>query len=136
MSKAKTRGKVLRAAYKRLEKGWIKRKWWYRNPQTGVTEVCLEGALFGHCNLEEHQMTPAQRGARDLVAEIIQEQFPDRRWSGIPGFNDNQETTKDDVLKVVKLAIIRDETEELLDLYLDDEEIEDLLPAKGEASGS
>jgi hypothetical protein len=124
MSKAKTANKVLRTALKRIQKGWTKGEWYTRD-KDGNSFVCLEGALFGFCSLELNQMTDAQLKARELVIGVINERS---NYCSIPTFNDAPETELDDVIEVIKLAIIRDETGyDPEDDYLDDEEIESLL---------
>ena len=112
MSRANNPIKVLRTALKRIDKGWRKGAWGQKNAD-GSMEVCLEGAIYGFCNLG-HMATPAQKQALSVVQEILKEKFPERYpYSGeycIPSFNDHEDTTKDEVKEVVKLAIIRLET--------------------------
>lgn len=123
MSRANNPIKVLQTALGRVEKGWTQGQWVRRDGD--VVEVCLEGAIYGYC--EAKHVTAAQAKAIEVVREIIQEYFPTRQNRGqwventdelpphlvIPHFNDHSETAKDEVLKVIKLAIIRLETEEL-----------------------
>jgi len=109
MSNAKTPVKVLKVGLNRLHKGWTKMKWSNRNKQTGVTEVCIEGAIFGY---KEDTKNPACLMAKDLVLQVIKEQYPHHK--SIPSFNDAPETTMGDVEKVMKTAIIRAETGGLL----------------------
>lgn len=131
MSKAKTPLKVLRVALKRLEKGWTKGSW--VNHQGNVVYVCLEGAIYGYCNENDHQATEAQLGAIRVVKEIIFERYAHRMphivgaaWQiSIPNFNDARETIEEEVIEVVKLAIIRLETEELEKQLVED--VEELL---------
>ncbi len=110
MSNAKTPVKVLKVGLNRLHKGWAKKKWSNRNKQTGVTEVCIEGALFGY---KDATKNPACLMARDLVLQVIKEQHLGK-YRSIPSFNDAPETTMEDVEKVMKTAIIRAETGGLL----------------------
>ena len=117
MSNANKPTKVLRVAYRRLEKAWTKSKWVHRNKQTGVTEVCIEGAIFGFKDAQGNT-NPACVMARDLVLEIIQEKYKDEygrpKYRSVPSFNDAEETTHEMVLEVTKLALIRAETGGLL----------------------
>lgn len=109
MSKGNSAVKVLRTALKRVQKGWTQHVWYRKDPETGQTFVCLEGALYGYCSLQDHQLTPAMREARDFVIEIIKERY-DGRFDGIPAFNDNPKRTQEEVEEVTKLALIRAET--------------------------
>ena len=117
MSNANKPTKVLRVAYRRLEKAWTKSKWANRNKQTGVTEVCIEGAIFGFKD-EKGVVNPACFMARDLVLEIIKEKYKDERgnpkYHSIPHFNDAPAVTHEMILEVTKLALIRAETGGLL----------------------
>ena len=54
MSKAKTVTKVLKTAYKRIEKGWTTGTW-HRRDDDGNNFVCLEGAIFGFCTEPQTQ---------------------------------------------------------------------------------
>ncbi len=110
MSNAKTPVKVLKVGLNRLHKGWTKMKWSQKNKQTGVTMVCIEGAIFGY---KSDTTNPACTMAKDLVLQVIKEQHPGKYMS-IPSFNDAPETTMEDVEKVMKTAIIRAETGGLL----------------------
>ena len=78
---------------------------------------CLQGALY-----EAHGLVPRcddQPGVAlrdDLAAdvravnEVIQEQYPDRFGAvGISRFNDHQETTVDDVVRVLEKAAVRND---------------------------
>lgn len=122
MSKAGTPIKVLRTALKRVEKGWTKDHWSYK-ADDGNYYVCLEGALFGYCDSNKHGLTDAQKDARDVVLKIINERYG--YYSDIPAFNDARERTKEEVLEVVKLAIIRLETTG--DGEMDEDDFADLL---------
>jgi hypothetical protein len=136
MSKGNSAIKVLRTADKRIDKGWIQHEWSFRDPTTGQMFVCLEGALFGYCNATKHGLTEAQVRARDLVLEIIKERYGDA-FISIPSFNDWPERTKEEIREVIKLAIIREETEELIreeaglsdevDKIMEDEDFDDLM---------
>lgn len=108
---------------KRVTKGWTKNHWHWYDPTTDTNKVCLEGALFGYCESNKHELSKAQIEARDVVLKIVKERhgFPT-----IPEFNDAGDTTKDEVLEVLKLAIIRLETGGDED-GLDDEDVDDLL---------
>lgn len=110
MSNANKPDKVLRVALRRLQKGWTKKHWSKKNQQTGVTEVCIEGAIFGFKN---DTKSPACKMARDIVMEIINEKYPDQ-YRTIPDFNDDKDTTQEMVETVVKSALIRAETGGLL----------------------
>lgn len=109
MSKGNSAVKVLRTALKRVQKGWTQHVWYRKDPETGQTYVCLEGALFGYCSLQEHQLTPAMREARDFVVEVIKDRY-EGRFDGIPAFNDRPGRTQEEVEEVTKLALIRAET--------------------------
>lgn len=144
MSKGNSAIKVVRTALKRVQKGWRKSAWSERNPDTGIFEVCMEGALFGYCNLHETQLTPAQLKARDTVWEIIRERFSERVISRIyedptdeekekvlaepriPTFNDAPDTVFEEVEEIFKLALIRLETEDLMKDYLDEDELDEV----------
>ena len=122
MSAAKTPVKVLRTALNRIRKGWTKGHWSQKNNDGGMS-VCLEGALFGYC---DSPLTQAQRDATSVVHQILKERFPERSITPegrvvIPSFNDNPETTKDEVMEVLKLAIIRIETSDSLEEALADD---------------
>ena len=123
MSKANNPIKVLKTAIKRINKGWDKGNWVYYDKKTGKASVCLEGAIYGYCTGQN--ATEAQKKAIRVVEEIIGERtgssMPD-----IPSFNDAPLTTKDDILEVCKLAIIRLETGGALV----DDPVEELIPAK------
>ena len=134
MSKAKTVTKVLKTAYKRIEKGWTTGTW-HRRDDDGNNFVCLEGAIFGFCT---DPQTQQQRDALALVEQIIIERHPvfSEYDSGAGrNFNDTA-ATQDEMLEVVKLAIIRSETggpiddDEFIEFDPDGEELKDLLPAK------
>lgn len=123
MSKASSPIKVLRTALKRVDKGWRKGTWMHRNQATGEVFVCLEGAVYGYCDQNQHQTTEAQRSAIRVLREIIKEKYG---FDDIPTFNDADERTQDEVKEVIKLGIIRLETDEMMD----DEDFEDLLEHK------
>lgn len=107
MSKSSTPIKVLRTALKRVQKGWTKNQWHRHDPETGQNFVCMEGAVYGYCEPAKHQTTPAQRTAIKVLKEIIKEKYGIEE---IPSFNDADGRTKDEVLEVIKLGIIRLET--------------------------
>lgn len=111
MSNAKSPVKVLRVAFRRIQKGWTKGKWSKRNKQTGVTEICIEGAIYGFTMRNDKK--PACALACNIVMEIINEQYPGRFLS-IPDFNDDPDTTQLMAENVVKMALIRAETGGLL----------------------
>lgn len=123
MSKANAPIKVLRTALKRINKGWTKGEWSYRD-RDGNVFVCMEGALFGYCDSKKHGLTEAQEQAAAVVLDIIKERYPG--CHNIPTFNDADERTLDEVQEVIKLAIIRFETGDPTD-GLPDEEIDSLL---------
>ncbi len=154
MSKSKNPIKVLKTAYNRLEKGWEKGDWHYRDSD-GNNYVCIEGALYGFCT---EPKTEAQRIAGKTVEQIIMEmheageiklkvepRYYERIKSEkdlnpgktglIPHFNDRIAETVDEILRVVKLAIIRLETggpiedNEFIE-FDPDEDLVDLLPKK------
>ncbi len=110
MSNAKTPTKVLKVGLNRLHKGWTKMKWSQTDKQTGVTKVCLEGAIFGY---KSDTTNPACVMARDIVMQVIKEQHHGK-YISVQRFNDAPETTMEDVEKVMKTAIIRAETGGLL----------------------
>lgn len=135
MSKASSPIKVLRTALKRVEKGWTQDTW-HEFGVDGKHYVCLEGAIYGYCRPGEHEVTQAQREADEVVLAIIGEKYG---FTSIPTFNDfkgrvrlserayimkQNRTTVEEVMEVIKLAIIRLET---TPDGLDDEDIDDLL---------
>lgn len=125
MSKANSAIKVLQTGIKRVAKGWTQGDWKCQGPD-GKWYVCMEGALFGYCSADVHGLTAAQDEARDVCLQIIAERYPEH--NSIPGFNDDPERTKDEVLEVMKLALIRLETGGGDDEnYLDDEDVDSLL---------
>jgi hypothetical protein len=123
MSKANSPVKVLRTALKRLQKGYTKGSWATQNADGGMS-VCMEGAIYGYCT---QPATQVQKDAISVVHKILSERHPDRsidKYSGdvvIPMFNDHPDTTEDEVLEIVKLAIIRLETSDSLEEALADE---------------
>lgn len=123
MSKANSPIKVLRTALKRVQKGWTKSTWHYYNPSDGTNYVCLEGAIYGYCPEEKHNTTPEQRQAINVVREIVREEYG---YETIPTFNDAMATTKENVMEVIKLGIVRLETGG----EIDDKEFDDLLEWK------
>lgn len=111
MSKANSPAKVLRVAFRRIQRGWIKGTWALVNKKPkGVTPVCIEGAIFGFSNQSPNG---ACLVAKDLVMQIINEKYP-RQFLDIPEFNDDPNTTHEMAMEVVKLALIRAETGGLL----------------------
>ena len=156
MSKANSPIKVLKTAIKRLNKGWVKSQWSDHNPDTGVTSVCLEGAIFRFC---QHAKTPQQKEALQACEQIILERWvndefkieatsPERNETAkkaalesggrgvVPLYNDRVAQTSDEMVEICKLAIIRLETggpiedDEFIEFDPDSEELEDLLPKK------
>lgn len=123
MSKGNSALKVLRTALKRVDKGWTKGVWSDKG-NDGVQYVCLEGALFGYCDSHRNGLglTDAQEKAREVVLKIIRERH--NQWS-IPSFNDAPERTKEEIQEVIKLSIIRLETDG--DGEMEDEDVADLL---------
>jgi hypothetical protein len=73
-----------------------------------TTFVCLEGALFGYCDEGKHELTDAQKKAREIVLSVVKDRYPSYR--SIPEFNDDAMRTKEEVMEVLKLSIIRVET--------------------------
>jgi hypothetical protein len=136
MSRANSVAKVLRTALKRVQKGWTKGSW-HNYDDDGNHTVCLEGALFGYCQQPVNGYTKAQIEARDLVLSVIKDRFGDRKIGAygeisIPDFNDHPETVLEEVMEVIKLAIIRDETGyDPEDDYIDLDEVDELFPKKG-----
>jgi hypothetical protein len=119
MSNAKTPAKVLRVAFRRIQRGWVQSAWSNLNKQTGVTEVCIEGAIYGFTM--RNDKNPACKMACDLILEVIKEKHqpmlfgrPVGQFSSIPHFNDDPNTTQAMVEDVVKTALIRAETGGLL----------------------
>ncbi len=114
MSNANKPAKVLRTAFRRIQKGWVQRNWSNRNKQTGVTEVCIEGAIFGYKNDSQN---PACMMAKNIVMQVINEKHKTHageRYLSIPQFNDDPRTTKVMVEDVMKTALVRAETGGLL----------------------
>jgi hypothetical protein len=115
MSNANKPAKVLRVAFRRIQKGWVKSTWSNRNKQIGVTEVCIEGAIYGFTM--SNDKNPACKLACDIVLEVIQEKYKPEdglKYMSIPHFNDDENTTQAMVEDVVKTALIRAETGGLL----------------------
>ena len=70
---------------------------------------CLQGALY-----ESHGCQPAAALTRELrddvrvVNEVIEAEYPDRYGAvGISRFNDHEDTTLDDVVRVLEKAALR-----------------------------
>lgn len=116
MSKANSPIKVLRTALKRVQKGWTKHHWVWKD-DNGKVYVCLEGGVYGYCNAHKHDTTEEQRTAIAVLRQIINEKYG---IADIPVFNDKPERTQEEVEEVIKLGIIRLET-------MDDDDFEDLL---------
>jgi hypothetical protein len=107
MSKGNNPIKVLKTALKRVEKGWTQGMWLWRDSNGGA-QVCLEGAIYGFCDKTKHSVTDAQLEAVNAVEAILFERTGERAGNtSLAVFNDSCETTKEDVLDVIKLAIIR-----------------------------
>ena len=156
MSKANSPIKVLKTAIKRLNKGWTTGEWSKHDPETGVTSVCLEGAIFGFCmNAKTPQQTEALQACEEIILERwVNDEF--RRYEDspadekmaryaavnnkgrgvVPMFNDHIAKSSDELVEVCKLAIIRLETggpigdDEFIEFDPDGEELTDLLPKK------
>lgn len=111
MSKSNKPTKVLRVALRRIQNGWTKGRWSNRNKQTGVTEVCIEGAIFGFVDSRGNN-NPACGMASAIVLEVIREKYP--KMYSIPQFNDDHNTTQEMIEDVMKTALIRAETGGLL----------------------
>jgi hypothetical protein len=128
MSKGNSPLKVLRTAHGRIQKGWTPGTW-SKKGDDGTFYVCLEGALFGYCNASKHGLTEAQVAAHDVVLQIIRERYG-MGYGSIPSFNDAPGRTKEEVLEVIKLAIIRLETGEsstIVDEILEQDDFDNLL---------
>ncbi len=106
MSKANNPIKVLRVALKRVEKGWAQSTWHSR--RDGQSYVCLEGAIYGFC--AGYNATDAQNAAIGVLQDIIEDRY-DGKYCSIPNFNDAPGRTQDEVMEVIKLGIIRLETD-------------------------
>lgn len=130
MSRANNPIKVLKTALKRVNKGWMKSGWARHDPETGAVYVCLEGAVYGYCPEEKHNVTLAQQEAIMMLQNIIIERSEGKHMN-IPSFNDAFETTLEDIQEVIKLGIIRFETGYDPDLELDEEEVDELVEALG-----
>ena len=122
MSKANSAAKVIRTAIKRVTKQWGKGAW-SRKESDGNYYVCLEGALFGFCNKAQ---TKAQHEAHAKVLEVVRE----RGFRSIPDFNDLESTTQDEVVDVLKTALLRLELDKIEEDYIDPDEVESLLDNK------
>lgn len=125
MSNANSAIKVLRTALKRVQKGWTQNVWMRR--EDGKTYVCLEGAVYGYCDGNKHKRTKEQIEAIDVLLNIIDERYG---LPAIPKFNDTPGRTEEEIEEVLKLGIIRLET----DAAMDDEDFEDLLEFKERTS--
>ncbi len=127
MSKANSPIKVLRTALKRVDKSWAQNAW-VAHDDKGNYFVCLEGAVYGYCSRNDHQVTSAQNEAIKVLEEIISERYQTESGipTRIPDFNDKNGRTKEEVMEVIKLGIIRLET----DALMDDDDFEDLLEHK------
>lgn len=150
MSKAKTTTKVLRTALGRVQKGWKQGGWTpdrfaaknnkdgYEDPGFGY---CIVGAVTGLSGLG-HTYTDVQAEAMALIVESMEElaetrpdiarnlrhPFGLKPHDIIPCVNDGIGFTADDAQLVIKKALIKAETAELMALEgMDDEEIDDLL---------
>lgn len=145
MSKANSTLKVLKTAYHRVQTRWGKGAW--NRPSVMPNEsgkivyyVCLEGAIMGG---NTQASTVYQQEALELVGQALFDLFPERVTVGvrrggdkkqviIPNFNDARETTQDEILEAIKLAIIRVETEALMkdipdEDFLSTEEMDNLI---------
>lgn len=122
MSKSNSGIKVLKTAHKRVTKGWIKGAW--HSEMGGKHYVCLEGAIFGFCQLRECELSDAQKEAKLVIESLL---FERRGERSIPAFNDDHETTQEDVLEIIKLGIIRLESGWPDDDYISEEETASLL---------
>lgn len=139
MSNANNPIKVLRTALKRVEKGWTTGRWRSEKPnEDGNYSVCLEGAVYGYCSLTDmvlrgQKPTEAQKTAIKVLEEIIAEEHPSislrTYYPGtiIPGFNDAVAESKDDVLRVIKLGIIRLESGWPFEEELDQADVDDFM---------
>lgn len=149
MSKANSARKVLKTALRRVQTRWGQNAWSKEGPD-GRYYVCMEGALFGGCQIPQ---TAAQVEAHNILLEVIKEDLkagngehiieaitdeciPDE-WGreklikrlNIPTVNDRSVVTQEDVERWMKLALIRAETGGLLEEDPDftDEEVDELL---------
>jgi hypothetical protein len=108
MSKSKNPTKILKTALNRLQKGWAKGEWVKREDDN--VSCCIQGAIFGYHTTSN---SDAQRKAHELVWQVVQERDPEAL--SIPQWNDQVDRTQEEVLEVVKTAIIRSETGGLID---------------------
>lgn len=134
MSKGNNPIKVLKTALKRVAKSWYQGGW-VKQDDKGNYGVCLEGAIYGYCQGEN--ATQAQKDAIEAVKGVIADRYPQSYinvqgdlvmvsadQTSIPHFNDNDATTKDMVMEVIKLGIIRleaDKDEAAMEEQLTDE---------------
>jgi hypothetical protein len=104
MSKSNSPVKVLKTALNRIQKRWGKGDW-LAGEDSGYA-MCIEGAI---CNgrPQSSTITSAQQGALELVRDVLKSK---NGLPSIPGFNDNSNTSLEDVEEVLKTAIIRGET--------------------------
>lgn len=134
MSKANSVPKVLRVAIRRVEKSWGTGSWAKPTGQKdengkAVWSVCLEGAIYGFCNKAS---TDVQREAIALIEQILYERglvHGSGRADSIPGWNDAH-ATQDEVISLLKDALIRAETGGLMDpdeFEITQEELDEIL---------
>lgn len=150
MSKAKTTTKVLRTALGRVQKGWKQGGWTPCSYEAQLHKEGQDGSGYGYCIVGAvsglsgvgHNYTDAQAEAMALIVESmaeLAENRPDiaenlrqpvfaKPHDIIPVVNDGAGFTADDAQLVIKKALIKAETAELMALEgMDDEEIDDLL---------
>ena|SRR5689334_1505491 len=117
MSKANSSVKVLRTALKRVDEGWTQHEWHRYEHGTKKHYVCLEGAIVGFCKPGEHEITRAQQEAMNVCRQIIWEKTGQTE---IPTYNDEPGRTKEEIKELIKLGIIRLETDDETDYTLED----------------
>lgn len=111
MSKSNSVGKVLRVAIKRIERGWTQGAWVKKPTKANpVPQVCLEGAIFGFCSFAK---TPQQKEALGLVTQVILER--ETSPTSVALWNDHINRTQDEVIEILKLALIRKESGGLIE---------------------
>lgn len=91
---------------------WTKGK--YADQRNDVTCYCLLGALYSVCLNELSEKN--ERKFRNLISNVIKVAYPDRRRHKdimtdeiIVNFNDHLDTTHNDIMRVLDIAIERAE---------------------------
>jgi len=99
--------KLLRRTIKRVERGWVQGALNVQPDLNEAPNLCILGGL-GERSVVRDQ-------AADLIADVIMDKTGRPLTAPahvIITFNDNPSTTKDDVLDVLKTALIRAECDE------------------------